>query len=170
MNQALSRFVWPCSSPPRPHGLEDPQRLFCNEYAGSINRPAASFTEKSPAPIGSRFNSIDRASEVFYTESMVRVAGISGCALMFLCLVTAAQEAPTPVSISSTARIYLDHVLDLMQADALHTNEIDWPGVRSETLKRAAGAHNGRHLSCNLFCAHTAQRAPQLPAHSRLPS
>lgn len=45
-----------------------------------------------------------------------------------------------PAAISSVAQTYLDQVLDLMQAHALHTNEIDWTVVRSETLKRAAGA------------------------------
>lgn len=55
-------------------------------------------------------------------------------------LLASGQETHAPAGISKAAQQYLDHVLDLMQAHALHTREIDWAAVRSETLKRAAGA------------------------------
>jgi C-terminal processing protease CtpA/Prc len=75
--------------------------------------------------------------------------------MLSFCLFAAGQEAQVPARISSAAQAYLDHVLDLMQAHALHTNEIDWPAVRSETLKRAAGAQTTADTYPAIFYALT---------------
>jgi carboxyl-terminal processing protease len=43
---------------------------------------------------------------------------------------------------SASATSYLNHVLDLMQQNALHKKEIDWPALRIETSWHAAGAQS----------------------------
>ena len=73
---------------------------------------------------------------------MVQVARVCGLSILFLCLFAAGQEPQTKTELSPAAAAYLHHVLDLMQAHALHTNEIDWPTVRAETMRRAAGAQS----------------------------
>ncbi len=59
--------------------------------------------------------------------------------MLFLVGIASGQSTVRSAT-SSTATSYLNEVLDLMQQNALHTKEIDWPIVRSETLKRAEGA------------------------------
>ena len=54
-------------------------------------------------------------------------------------------EGPSPVcetqdSISTGARAYLEHALDVMQQNALHREKIDWATLRREAMERAAGA------------------------------
>jgi carboxyl-terminal processing protease len=51
------------------------------------------------------------------------------------------SEKASPAA-STAATAYLNQVLDLMQKDALHSSEIDWPAVRREALKRAEGAQS----------------------------
>jgi carboxyl-terminal processing protease len=55
-------------------------------------------------------------------------------------VLAAGQQVPVSALISSPAQAYLNQALDLMQAHALHTLEIDWPVVRSQAFERAAGA------------------------------
>lgn len=43
-------------------------------------------------------------------------------------------------SISTEARVYLEHALDVMQQNALHREKIDWGTLRKETMEHAAGA------------------------------
>ena len=62
------------------------------------------------------------------------------CGTLAFCLSAAGQVAPISATPSDVAASYLNQVLDLIQAHALHTQEIDWPGVRKQTLARAAGA------------------------------
>jgi hypothetical protein len=52
----------------------------------------------------------------------------------------AAQIPNAQSKTSPSAIAYLNQALDLMQQNALHAKEIDWPTVRSEALKRADGA------------------------------
>jgi len=54
--------------------------------------------------------------------------------------ISSAQTAQAPPKTSTAAAEYLNHALDLMQQNALHAKEIDWPTVRAEALKRADGA------------------------------
>jgi carboxyl-terminal processing protease len=42
--------------------------------------------------------------------------------------------------ISTEARAYLEHALDVMQQNALHREKIDWGRLRSEAMEHAAGA------------------------------
>lgn len=42
-------------------------------------------------------------------------------------------------SISTKARAYLEHALDVMQQNALHRGKIDWGTLRKETIEHAAG-------------------------------
>lgn len=64
------------------------------------------------------------------------------CVILILPTVVAVSAQNTAVSqtTSAAAATYLNHVLDLMQQNALHSKEIDWPAVRRETLKQADGA------------------------------
>jgi hypothetical protein len=86
---------------------------------------------------------------------MIRVARVCGFAILLICIFAAGQQAQTRAAISSSAEAYLRQVLDLMQAHALHTNEIDWPTVRAETLKRAAGAQTTTDTYPAIFYALT---------------
>src|SRR5215472_4909555 len=43
-------------------------------------------------------------------------------------------------SISTEARAYLEHALDVMQQNALHRETIDWGTLRKEAMEHAAGA------------------------------
>lgn len=43
-------------------------------------------------------------------------------------------------SVSTKAQAYLDHAIDVMQQNALHSEKIDWRTLRSEALERARGA------------------------------
>jgi carboxyl-terminal processing protease len=43
-------------------------------------------------------------------------------------------------SISTGARAYLEHALDVMQQNALHREKIDWGTLRREAMQHAAGA------------------------------
>lgn len=49
----------------------------------------------------------------------------------------AQENAP---AMSTTAASYLNHVLDIMEKNALHTRGIDWFTVRRETFRQAEGA------------------------------
>src|ERR1035438_3281629 len=86
---------------------------------------------------------------------MSRLSIVCSCAVLLVCLVATGQEAQAPAETSSVAEAYLNHVLDLMQAHALHTNEIDWQAVRRETLKRAAGAQTTTDTYPAIFYAIT---------------
>jgi C-terminal processing protease CtpA/Prc len=46
----------------------------------------------------------------------------------------------TKDEVSPAAKAYLEHVLDLMQKNALHKKSIDWPKVSKETFAHAKGA------------------------------
>jgi hypothetical protein len=59
---------------------------------------------------------------------------------LITCLFAFAQDQPTHTPISKAATDYLDHALDLMQRNALHRTEIDWPSLRSAAALRAQGA------------------------------
>ena len=86
---------------------------------------------------------------------MIRVARVCGFAILLICIFAAGQQAQTRADISSTAEAYLQQVLDLMQTHALHTNEIDWPTLRAETRKRAAGAQTTTDTYPAIFYALT---------------
>jgi hypothetical protein len=43
-------------------------------------------------------------------------------------------------SMSATAQAYLEHAIDVMQQNALHSEKIDWRTLRSEALERSRGA------------------------------
>jgi hypothetical protein len=86
---------------------------------------------------------------------MSRLSIVCSCAVLLVCLVATGQEARAPAETSSVAEAYLNQVLDLMQAHALHTNEIDWQAVRRETLNRAAGAQTTADTYPAIFYAIT---------------
>jgi carboxyl-terminal processing protease len=54
--------------------------------------------------------------------------------------VTCSVAQETPDGISPAARIYLEHVLDLMQQHSLNASSIDWMHLRQETLSRSQHA------------------------------
>jgi hypothetical protein len=61
--------------------------------------------------------------------------------LAVLATATMAAQAPeTQPKTSTAATEYLNHVVDLMQQNALHAKEIDWAATRAEAMKRADGA------------------------------
>ena len=75
------------------------------------------------------------------TPCMRRAIHIAIVALC--CLGTLSSQTPEAApAMSASANSYLDHVLDLMQQNALHKKEIDWPALRIETLWHAAGAQS----------------------------
>ena len=62
--------------------------------------------------------------------------------LLGLAVASAQSVSEKASPATSTATAYLNQVLDLMQKNALHSSEIDWPAVRREALKRAEGAQS----------------------------
>jgi carboxyl-terminal processing protease len=69
-------------------------------------------------------------------------AWVGSLVVLSFCMPASAlgQSAPETAGTSPAAAEYLNAVLDLMQKNALHTKEIDWPAVRRETLEHAKGA------------------------------
>lgn len=50
------------------------------------------------------------------------------------------QSSAQNHGVSATARTYLEHAIDVMQQNALHSEKIDWRTLRSKALERARGA------------------------------
>jgi carboxyl-terminal processing protease len=73
---------------------------------------------------------------------VIQAAIIHLCGIFLLCSLAACSQGQSPPAISHKAKAYISEVLDIMQAHALYTNEIDWPEVRRATLQRAAGAQS----------------------------
>ena len=61
-------------------------------------------------------------------------------ALLLVCSSAFAQVKPVPEPPSTIAANYLNHALDLMQQNALHSREIDWASVRKGAALHAQGA------------------------------
>jgi len=74
--------------------------------------------------------------------AMLQKSLVASCIILVVVPLVAAsaQNAAVSQTTSATALTYLNHVLDLMQQNALHAREIDWNAIRRETLQRADGA------------------------------
>jgi len=68
---------------------------------------------------------------------------------------TAAQAPPSVPEISSAAADYLNHVIDLMQQNALHRNEINFTLLRSDAFARAGDAQTPTDTYPAIFYALT---------------
>jgi carboxyl-terminal processing protease len=71
------------------------------------------------------------------------------CSLLLLGpLVMLADRKPSPTprnsptTITPDAAAFLDNAIDLMRQHALHSQDIDWDALRTESFKRAGGAFN----------------------------
>jgi hypothetical protein len=67
---------------------------------------------------------------------------VTSALFMLISVATAARAEQGKTGPSAAARHYLEQVLDLMQKNALHKQEIDWARVRKEALTRAENATN----------------------------
>ena len=70
---------------------------------------------------------------------MSRICGLSLLAIALLMLLLFQALAQND-SVSPAARAYLEHAIDVMQQNALHSEKIDWRTLRSTALERARGA------------------------------
>jgi carboxyl-terminal processing protease len=74
------------------------------------------------------------------TSTYRTVNAVLACLLwMANSLFAAAQTASTPV-LSDVARVYLESVITIAQANSINRAQIDWVTVRREVFSRAAGA------------------------------
>jgi carboxyl-terminal processing protease len=98
--------------------------------------------------------------------------GVTAVALLSVSTRAIPQSVPTT---SRDAERYINHVLDIMQQNALHRHEVDWPTVRSEALLRVAGAQTTTDTYPAIFYAltqlkerHSFLRLPEdLPTEAR---
>lgn len=74
---------------------------------------------------------------------MTRIGPFLAAGLLLFSLLTFSSHAAGQdgtYNISPDAETYLNHVLDLMQQNALHKKSIDWPTLRKAAFDRAKGA------------------------------
>lgn len=71
---------------------------------------------------------------------MPRTCSLSVSLVLALPMLSFLPASAQNSSVSPIAREYLEHAIDVMQQNALHSEKIDWRMLRSEALERARGA------------------------------